>query len=191
MNWNWGGGEDDGAYVVNAELDKDDEVVVDNVVFTVRPAADSGAAARLVGVLATAVKLIIPILDSVDVVIGEFGALVIKAIMVREDLLERRSMDLVRNRLAINRIADASVLDLERAVGVDVEIVPACLLDDGLLRVVAGAVGVEIGARHWEGFVVDEAVAMAVDHGIYAEREDVLMVGGEDAWVDNGAPGDF
>lgn len=41
----------DEAYVVNAELHEDNEVVVDDVFFAVGPAADSGAAAGLVGVL--------------------------------------------------------------------------------------------------------------------------------------------
>lgn len=39
------------------------------------------------------------------------------------------------------------------------------------------------------GFVVDEAVGGAVEHGVDAEGEDVLVVGGEDARVDDGAPG--
>lgn len=177
--------------MVDAELDKDNEVVVDDGVFAVGPAADAGAAAGLVGVFATTVELVIAILDGVDVVIGELGALVVEAVMVRKNLLKRRSVDLVCHGLAIDWIADPSVLDLEGTVGIDVEIVTARLLNQSLLRVVACAVGVEFGARHWEGFVVDEAVAVAVEHGVYAQGEDVLVVGGEDAWVDDGAPGDF
>lgn len=41
------------------------------------------------------------------------------------------------------------------------------------------------------GFIVDEAVGVAVDHGVYTQREDVLVMGGEDAWVHDCAPGDF
>ena len=41
------------------------------------------------------------------------------------------------------------------------------------------------------GFIVDEAVGVAVDHGVYAQGEDVLVVGGEDARVHDCSPGDF
>ena len=48
--------------------------------------------------------------------------------------------------------------------------------------------GVEVGDGHGVDFVVDEAVGMAVDCGVDAQREDVLMVDGEDARVDDGPP---
>ena len=53
---------------------------------------------------------------------------------------------------------------------------------------VADAVGVEVGTRHGVGFFVDQAVLVAVDGGIDAEGEDVLVVCGEDSWVHDGAP---
>lgn len=51
--------------------------------------------------------------------------------------------------------------------------------------------GVEVGSRHGKGFVVDESVAVAIEHGVDAEGEDVLVVSGEHAWVDDCSPWDF
>lgn len=41
------------------------------------------------------------------------------------------------------------------------------------------------------GFVVDETVGVAVEHGVYAQGENVLVVGGEDAGVHDCSPGNF
>jgi len=49
-------------------------------------------------------------------------------------------------------------------------------------------VGVEVGSGHGVAFFVDEAVGVAVDGGVHAEGEYVLMVGGEDAGMNHGSP---
>jgi len=149
-------------YMVDAELDKDNEIVVDNVVFAVRPVAHTCTAPGLVGVLPTAVQLVFAVLDSVDVVVGELGSLVVEAVGVGDDLLERRRVNLVSHGLAIDWISHSSVLDLECPVSVRVEIVAAGLFDQGLFSEVPGAVGVKVGAWHGVGFVVDETVVVAV-----------------------------
>lgn len=178
-------------YMVDAELYEDHHIRVDDVVFPVCPAAHACAAAGLVGVFAAAVELVVAVADGVDVVVGELGALVVETVLVGEDFLERRGVDFVRHGLAIDGVADGGVLDLESPVRVRVEVIATGGGDKGFFCVVAGSVRVEVGAWHWVGFVVDEAVGGPVEHGVYAEGEDVLVVGGEDAGVDDGPPRDF
>jgi len=149
-------------YMVDSKLNKDNQIVVDDVVFTIRPIAHASAAARLVRVLSATVQLVFAVLDGVDVVVGELGSLVVEAVVVGQNLLERRCMDLVSHWLAIDRVSYRRVLDLEGTVGVRVEIVAAGLLNQSLFGEVAGAVGIEVGAWHGVGFVVDEAVVVAV-----------------------------
>lgn len=50
---------------------------------------------------------------------------------------------------------------------------------------------VEVGEGHGVAFVVDEAVGVPVDGRVDAQGEDVLVVDGQDARVDDGAPGDL
>ena len=54
---------------------------------------------------------------------------------------------------------------------------------------VADAVRVEGGDGHGVDFIVNEAAGGAVDGRVEAKGEDVLVVGDEDAGVDDGAPG--
>ena len=176
--------------MVDTKLHEQNKIVVDNPLPAIRPAAHTGATARLVRVLAARVQLVLAVLDGVDVPVGELGALIVKAVLVRQDLLERRRVDLVRDGLAVDGIAHVRVLDLERAVRVRVEVVAAGRLDERLAREVARAVRVEVRARHGVRFVVDQAVAVALEHGVDAQGEDVLVVGGQDARVHDGAPGD-
>ena len=62
--------------------------------------------------------------------------------------------------------------------------------DGGFADGVAHGVRVEVfgGGKGFDG-AGDEGVFVAVDCGVDAEREDVLMVDCEDAGVDDGAPG--
>jgi len=41
------------------------------------------------------------------------------------------------------------------------------------------------------GFIVNEAIGVALDHGVYAQGEDVLVVSGEDAGVHDCSPRHF
>lgn len=181
----------DARHVVDAELHEDDDVGVDGRVAAVRPAAHAGAAARLVGVEAAGVELAVAVRGQVDVVVGELGARVVEGLRVGQDLLEGRRHDLVGDGLVVDRVAHAGVDDLVDAVGVRVEVVAAGVGEGGFGDGVAGAVRVEGRARHRVRFVVDEAVGVALERRVDAQREDVLVVHGEDARVDDRAEGDL
>lgn len=180
----------DAGHVVDAELDPDDDVLVLDVVLARGEGAHAGAAARLVGVLAAGVELVVAVGGDVDVVVGELGALEVEGGRVGEHLLEGRGVDLVGDGLAVDGVGDRRVLDLEGAVDVVVEVVAAGRGDGRAVHRVADAVGVEVAAGHGVRFLVDEAVAGSVDHGVDAEGKDVLVVGGEDAGMDDGSPWD-
>jgi len=49
--------------VVDAELDKHYNILIDNVVLPVSPASHAGATSGLIGVFATSVELVITVLD--------------------------------------------------------------------------------------------------------------------------------
>ena len=51
-------------YMVDAELNEDNEIVVDDVVFAIRPVAHAGTAAGLVGVLSATVQLVFTVRHS-------------------------------------------------------------------------------------------------------------------------------
>ena len=177
--------------MINPELDPEDNILVDDVVLAVRPGTHTGATARLVGVEAAGVELAVAVGGDVEVVVGELGALVVEGLRVGEDFLEGRGDDLVADGFVVDGVADGGVLDLEGAVGVGGEVEAGGVGDEGLGDGVAGAVRVPVfGDGHGVGLVVDEPVGVAFDHGVDAQGEDVLVVGGEDARVDDGAPGD-
>ena len=46
------------AYMVQAELHEDDEILIENVVLSRRPTADAGAASGLVGVFAASIAIV-------------------------------------------------------------------------------------------------------------------------------------
>ena len=120
--------------------------------------------------------------------VRKLGSLVMVAVLVRQHLLERRCVDLVRDRLAVDGIPHRSVLDLEHPVLLVVGIETAGLFDDRLLHVVTDAVWVEVIARHGMRFIVDKSIVVPVNGRVDTEGEDVLMVNGKDAWMDNSAP---
>lgn len=112
-------------YMVDAELHEDNHVCVDDGVFPVCPGAHAGTAAGLVRVFSAAVELVVAVAYGVDVVVGEFSALVVEAVLIGKDLLERRRVDLVSYWFAVDRVSHSGVLDLEGPVGVRVEVVAA------------------------------------------------------------------
>lgn len=128
--------------------------------------------------------------DGVDVVVCKFGTLVVEAFRIGEHLLERRGMDFVTDRLVVNRVADSGILDLVDAIDVIVDVEACGGRHEGFIDGIADAVGIEVRAGHGVGFFVDEAVRMAINGGIDAQGENMLVVSGEDARMDNGAPGD-
>ncbi len=139
---------------------------------------------------AAGVQLGVVVTDGVDVVVCKLGTLVVEAFRVGEHLLERRGMDFVTDRLVVNRIPDSSVLDLVDAVDAIVDVEACRGRHEGFVNGIADAMGIEVRAGHGVGFFVDEAVTMAINGRVDAQGEDVLVVSGKDARVDNGAPGD-
>lgn len=109
--------------VVDAELDKDNKIFVDDVVFAVGPAAYTSATTGLVCVFAAGVEFAVAVLDSVNVAIGELDTLVVEAVFVGDTLLESWGVDLVGDWLVVDGIENVGVLDLEGAVCVWVEVV--------------------------------------------------------------------
>lgn len=177
--------------MIDAKRDPNDHIRVLDIVAAVGPGAHAGAAARLVGVLAAGVELAVLVLGDVDVVVGELGALVVEAVRVGEHFLEGGGVDLVADGFAVDRVADGGVLDLEGSVEVVVGVDAAGFFDHGFFHHVAGSLRVQRGARHGVCFVVDEPIIMAVDGGVDAEGEDVLVVCGEYAWMDDCTPRDL
>ena len=176
--------------MLQAELHEQHEIRVGDVFLAVRPRAHALPAAGLVGVFPARVEFAVVVADGVEVVVGELGALVVVAFGVGEHFLEGRGVDFVGDGFVVDWVADGGVLDLEDAVGVVVDFEAGGCGHEGFVDGVADAVRVEVGAGHGDGFFVDEAVRVPVDGGVDAEGEDVLVVGGEDAGVDDGAPGD-
>lgn len=121
----------------------------------------------------------------VYVVVTEFGSFVMETIFIGEQFLEGGSVDFIGDWLAVYGVLDRGILDFERSVGVEVKVEAAGCSDGCFGYGVAYSVGVEVGTWHGVGFIVDDAVDGAIDHRVYAEGEDVLVVGGEDSGVDD------
>lgn len=181
----------DARNMVDAELHPHDNVLVPDAVLAGGEAAHARAAARLVRVPPARVQLAVAVGGDVDVVVGELGALEVERARVREHLLERRRVDLVRHGLAVDGVAHRRVLDLEHPVRVRVQVEPARRLDHRLRHVVRDPVRVPVlvdgeGVR----LVVHQSVLVPFEHRVDAEREDVLVVHGQDARVHHRAEGD-
>ena len=177
-------------HVLEPELEPEDNVRVDDGIAPPRPRAHARPAPRLVRVLAAGVELPVAVARDVEVVVGELGPLVVVRVGVRDHLLEGRRVDLVADRFAVDRVPRGLVEDLEGAGRVGVVVEAGGPLDRRLRDRVADAVRVEVGHGHGVDLVVDEAIGVPVDRRVDAEREDVLMVDGQDARVDDSAPWD-
>lgn len=177
--------------MIDAKLHKHDQIIIDNIFFPIRPTPHSSPTTTLICILPPSIQLPIAILDRINTPIRKLGTLEIETLPIAQHLLERRRMDLIRHRLPIDGVPHAGVLDFKRPVRGVVDVVAARVCNKGFGSSVARAVWVEVAARHGVRFVVDEAVGGAVDHGVDAQGEDVLVVGGEDAWVDDSTPGNF
>lgn len=91
--------------------------------------------------------------------------------------MEGRGHDFVGDGFIVDGVVDGIVLDFEGAVCVDIKVVAAGVGDEGVLYGVAGTVGVPVsGTRHGVSFGVDEAIGVAIEHGVDAEREYVLVM---------------
>ena len=108
--------------MLQSELNVQHQIRVLDVFLAVGPGADAVAATGLVGVVAAGVGFAVVILGDVDVVVREFSALEVEARRVGEHLLERWSMDLVADRLAVDGVLNRGVLDFEDAVTVRIDV---------------------------------------------------------------------
>ena len=162
--------------MVDSELYKYDQIVVDDLLVALGPAAYTGAATALICVFAASEELAVAVLDCVNVAVAELGALVVEAVSVADDLLEWWRHDLVGDWFAVDGVAYGAVLDFVRTVDVVVEVVAARCLAQSFFDGVAVAVLVKLGAWHWVRFVVDEAVFVTLDHWIDTKGEDVLVM---------------
>jgi hypothetical protein len=113
--------------VVDAELNKHNEIFIDDVVFAVSPAAYASASTGLVGIFAAGVEFAVAVLHGVNVAVGEFDALVVEAVFVGDTLLEWWCVDLVGDWLVVDGVEDIGILNLEGAVRVWVKVVTAGL----------------------------------------------------------------
>lgn len=176
-------------YMVDAELNKKYQIFVHDALLSIGPAAHAGAASRLVGVFASCVQLSVPVLHGVDRLVCELRSLMVERLRVRQDLLERRCVNLVCYRLAIDGVPHPSVLDFEDAVGVVIDIVAAGGLNDGLSRGVTSTMWVEIRAWHRVSLVVDQAILVAIDGRINSQRKNVLMMSSKNSRMNDSSPG--
>lgn len=84
---------------------------------------------------------------------------------------------------------DVSVcLDAVFHTGTKYRIIAAGPVNNRLLHVIAGSLGVEFGSLHRQSFIVDEAIVVAVDHRVNPQAEDVLVVYCKYTRVDDCAP---
>ena len=123
--------------------------------------------------------------------VGELGAFVVEALWTCEHLLERGSVDFVADGLAVDGVPDGGVLDLKGSVAVVVGVKPTGFFYHGFFHDIARTLGVQLGARHCKCFVIDEPVVMAIERRVDSEGEDVLMMCGKHARMDDCAPRDF
>jgi len=177
--------------MIYSKVDPYNHVCVLDVLFSIGPCSYASTTSRLVGVLAACIQLSVLVFSNVDVVIGELGSLVMEAVAVCQHLLECWCVDLVRHWLAVDRIPDCSVLNLEDSVLLVIGVEAARFLNYRLLHVIANAMRVEVGAWHGMSFVVHESVVVAVDRWVDTKGEDVLMMGSKYARVYHCAPGHF
>ena len=151
--------------VVDAELDEDDEifacVATCNIVVSCRPGPYARTAAGLVRVPAASIQFAIRVFRDVDILIRELGAFVVVGFGATKHFLEGRGHDLVGDGFAVDFVALVRVNDLEGAICVGGEVEARGMRDEGVLDVVACAVGVEVVVDgHGVGFGVDELVAL-------------------------------
>ena len=80
-------------------------------------------------------------------------------------------------------------MDFVGAVGGVVEVDAAGVFDQTFAHCVACAVRVEVVDGHWVDFIVDEPVRVPIYSWVDPQGENVLMVGGKHAGMDNCTPG--
>jgi len=109
---------------------------------------------------------------------------------ISQDFLKGGDRDLVAGCFIIDRVCFCSGLDFESAVfsGIGIIATRGCKFRFGCD--IADTVGVCLWmSRERGGFFVDDFVAGAIDGGVYAEGEYMLVVLGQDARVHDCSPG--
>jgi hypothetical protein len=103
-------------HMVDPELNPYDNILVVHLVFAISPRAYTSTATRLVRVPAASVELAVGVTCDVDGMVGEFGALEVEGVRMREDGLEGRSVDFVSGGLAVDGVAGRGGKNFEDAV---------------------------------------------------------------------------
>ncbi|KIH93155.1 hypothetical protein SPBR_02543 [Sporothrix brasiliensis 5110] len=177
-------------HVVEPKLQPHDGVAGRQRVLPRGPRADAAVgvarvAAALVGPGAAGVELAVGVAGDVDGVVGELGAAAVEGVGVGQDGLHGGQVHLVGGGQAVDGVAHGRVGDVDDAArggGVDVERAAGRERRGG--DGVADAVGVEPRvARQRHRVLVDDGVAVAGDHGVDAQAEEVLVVARQDARV--------
>ncbi|KAF4506524.1 hypothetical protein G6O67_006601 [Ophiocordyceps sinensis] len=192
----WDGNSHDGPVldprvVRQAKDAPDDNVLVQDGVVSSRGighAADFSPALQRVA--AAGVQLVVLELGNPHVMLGKERTPSLDAVGVRQQQLRRRRRDLVADGLAADGVSLGHVLDLEGAVVKGREIDAGRGRDGRLADLVVVSAGVRAGV-HGDGqaLLLHERVAMAVDGGIDADAEQVLVVLRQGARADDVAPG--
>lgn len=163
-------------------------VLILNRILPRHPLLDALAFLALVRKLTGSVKLSVLILCHPDRLRREPGALGAVRSRTGQEHLRRRGLQLIRDGLVRDRVNVRVISDLEHAVTIHARVGCSAGLQNCLLRRVAHVVWVVVVLCHRHAIFVVDSVLEAIDGGIHAEREHVLMVGRHDAGSDVRAP---
>ena len=142
--------------MIYAKLRPDDDILVNNIVFPLRPGPYARTAAGLVGIRSSGIQLSVGVLGNVQVMIGKLCALGVEAVWMGEQLLEGWERELEAFHLAVDEVAGClRVHDLECPVSAVVYIYACGFVHQHVFGGVAVAVGIEIVLGHGVGLSVD------------------------------------
>lgn len=135
----------------------------------------------MVGIVATAIELVVAVLGNVNVVTPELCSLEGDRILVGQHERSRVWCELVPDRSTTDGVELAPVDHLEYAVGERGSIGEAFVLDDGLVHCPGDTV--RVGRPPWDRLAVfvDDGVLVPIDGWIDSQAENVLVVRGHDS----------
>lgn len=173
-----------------AEYAPHDDVLIENVVVAVsriRHAVNLILAHQCIA--ATGVQFVIPEFGDPQVVLSEKSTLRLNAIRVGEEQLSGRRCNLVRDGLAADGVELVGVLDLEHPVVLRHGIKAHRCCDGRLSDLIVVAIGIRsLVHANGKALFLHNGVLLAIDRGVDAHAEDVLMILSEGTWADNVAP---
>lgn len=177
--------------VGKAENGPNDNVLVEHILVTSGRVSDATDFSTALQSIATSgIQLVILVLGDPKMVVSEQSTLGLNAVGVGKQKLRGRDADLVSNRFSADRVPLCQVLDLKGTVIEGSDIDTARRRDGRLAHFVVVSVGVcPLVSAHWQTLFLNHCVGLAVNGGIHADAEDVLMVLGQGAGADHVAPG--